>query len=62
MSEATIFERIIVFSWILLAVTGGFNGIHICFHGIRRLDPYFFTKLNVERESYSPFDSFFPNA
>ena len=58
MSDASILERVIVFSWIFLAVTGGFNGIYICFHGIRRLDPYFSTKHNVEWESHSPFDSF----
>lgn len=58
MSDATLLERILVFSWVFLALSGGFNGIYICFHGIRRLDPYFSTKPNVEWESYSPFDSF----
>ena len=58
MSDATLLERILVFSWVFLGLSGGFNGIYICFHGIRRLDPYFTTKPNVEWESHSPFDSF----
>lgn len=58
MSDASLLERIIVFSWVFLALSGGFNGIYICFHGIRRLDPYFSHLPNVEWESHSPFDSF----
>lgn len=58
MNDATLLERILVFSWVFLALSGGFNGIYICFHGIRRLDPYFSTKPNVEWEPHSPFDSF----
>lgn len=51
-------ERIFYLGWLLLFVAGGINGIYICFHGIRRLDPYFSRLPNVEWESYSPFDSF----
>lgn len=58
MSDASMLERIFFSGWLLLFVTGGFNGIYICFHGIRRLDPYFSRLPDFERESYSPFDSF----
>ena len=58
MSDVSILERIFFLGWLVLFVAGGFNGIYICFHGIRRLDPYFSPLANIERESYNPFDSF----
>ncbi|WP_084166399.1 hypothetical protein [Stutzerimonas azotifigens] len=58
MSDVSILERIFFSGLLFLFVTGGFNGIYICFHGIRRLDPYFSKLPNFEWESYSPFDSF----
>lgn len=47
-----------MFSWVSLFVAGGFNGIYLRFHGIRRFDRYFSTLPDFEQESYSPFDRF----
>lgn len=58
MSDASLLERIVVFAWVFLFVSGGFNGIYICFHGIRRLDPYFSRLPDFRQESVSPFDRF----
>lgn len=58
MSDVSILERIFFLGWLVLFVAGGFNGIYICFHGIRRLDPYFSQLANIEWESHNPFDSF----
>lgn len=58
MSDVSILERIFFLGWLVLFVAGGFNGIYICFHGIRRLDPYFSQLANTEWEPHSPFDSF----
>lgn len=58
MSEASLLERVVVFSWVFLAVTGGFNGLYICFYGIRRFDRYFSRLKDFRQESYSPFDRF----
>ncbi len=58
MNAALVLERILYLGWLLLFVAGGINGIYICFHGIRRLDPYFSRLPNVKWESYSPFDTF----
>ncbi|MBA1305874.1 hypothetical protein N7388_21770 [Stutzerimonas stutzeri] len=58
MSEASLLEQIIVLSWAFLAVTGGFNGMYICFHGIGRFDRHFSSLNDFKKESYSPFDRF----
>lgn len=59
MSGVSILERIFFLGWLVLFVAGGFNGIYICFHGIRRLDPYFSQLESIEWESHNPFESFY---
>ncbi|TLX54797.1 hypothetical protein DN824_00330 [Stutzerimonas nosocomialis] len=58
MSDALTLKQALYYAWFLLFVSGGVNGIYICFHGIRRLDPHFSRLPNYEWESHSPFDRF----